>query len=140
MRRAMRAGAAIPTASMADLALLLLIFFLATTLIESQGGPVVALPPAATAEESRREGAVVVRVSRDGTLTLDGREVTLRDLGAAVARERSARPVARLVLFADRALESRTVLAAVAAMRGDQPIPLVLAVDRRPRADEEEGR
>jgi biopolymer transport protein ExbD len=115
---------------MADIALLLLIFFLATTLIEMQGGPVVVLPEAQSAEEQRREGAVVVRIARGGAATIEGRPVAMEDLGTALTRERRGRERAKVMLFADRSLECRSVLAAVAALRGEESVPLVLAVDR----------
>ncbi len=71
----------IPTASMADVAFLLIIFFLVASFYSVTRGIQFSLPRHdEEAFTSEPEAAVLIVISRDGALTVDGRSMPLTDL------------------------------------------------------------
>ena len=88
--------------------------------------------------EERREGSIVVRLSRSGSVSVEGRPVAVEDLGTALVRERAGREKSRVIVYADRDVECRALLDAIVAMRGESAVPLVFAVDRAAPGSERE--
>ena len=131
MRTSTRFGvrAQIPSASMADLALLLLVFFMTTTFFQVERGPSVDLPGAAAFEERSREDAILLHVTPQGSVYWNGVEQDIASLGARVEQERSEKGVRRILLFADRATPFDRVFPLLQGLRGSSPLPIVLAVD-----------
>lgn len=78
--RPRKIGAAIPTASMADIAFLLLIFFLTSTIFRLETGLPIDLPPAETGMRLPREGTVSVWMDREGRVAIDDLLVPLESV------------------------------------------------------------
>ncbi len=106
-------------APLIDVVLLLLIFFMLSAHFVIQPGLPLTLPASATAQP-QEEQDVVVYLSRDGRVALDGQEMTLPRLRAAlqarlakterkrvVVKPDSDAPVGALVQVMDAAREAR---------------------------------
>lgn len=128
-RGSMRVRAGIPSASMADLALLLLIFFMTTTYFQVERGPALTLPGAAHGEEKSREDAVVLHVDPGGALYWGGRVVPVASLDDRLRAEREKRMVRRVMLYADRTTPFEKVHPVLQGLRGDRPLAIILAVE-----------
>ncbi len=134
LRSRFRVRAGIPSASMADLALLLLIFFMTTTFFQVERGPVLSLPTASQGQERSRENAVMLRVDAAGVLYWEGRRQSLAGLAQRLEKEQSRRTVERVFLYADASTEFENVFPVLQGLRGVSPVPLVLAVEPESRA------
>jgi biopolymer transport protein ExbD len=124
-----RVRAGIPSASMADLALLLLIFFMTTTYFQVERGPTLTLPGASHGEERSREDAVVLHVDAGGSLFWEGRPVAVTTLAEQLAEERKKRAVRRVMIYADRTTPFDKIYPVLQGLRGEIPVPVVLAVE-----------
>lgn len=92
------------TTSTADISFMLLTFFLVTSSMDSDKGLLRRLSPMPRAEEQKAEETVVakdnvmqVALDGDNRLTCDGKEVTLAQLKARVARLAKAKPLQHIV-------------------------------------------
>jgi biopolymer transport protein ExbD len=95
--------------SLTDIVLLLLIFFLLSSSYVVQPGIRVELPKAVSAETST-EPRVVITVTREQEIFLNGRRVLLADLGAEVRKLLAQQPDQLVVIQADRDLSlARTI-------------------------------
>ncbi len=112
LRRRVRIGSSIPTASMADIALLLLIFFMSTTIIGSRQGSAVRLPGATAGERLRAEGMIRVSIGPNGEVAFNDARVPLASVGSLLAEKRARRPDLVVALYAD----ARTPYALVASV------------------------
>ncbi len=88
-------------ASMADIAFLLIIFFMLTTVFSVDRGLLVELPETAVGEPLDLK-ELLITVTRDGTVHLDGKAVPVDDLGERIARARRANPRRPVVVRSDR--------------------------------------
>ena len=118
-RRAL--GAAIPTASMADIAFLLIIFFMVTTAYSLDRTP-MELPQ--TQEQAQtQKGAAIISISEDGTIRFSAGEsdtATVEGLDGLTAAIRAATATNKLhpfVIKADRRLKYRTIDAVLERLR-----------------------
>lgn len=111
-RRRAKITPSIPTASMADIAMLLLIFFMSTAIIQTNQGMAVRLPGAMAGERLRRESMIRVSVGPNGEVAFNDARVALGDVGALLAEKRAARPDLVVALYAD----ARTPYAMVASV------------------------
>ena len=92
-----------------DVVLVLLIVFMVVTPLLQRGVP-LQLPRAGQAAASRSGGdAVVVSLTAGRRTFLDGREVALHDLGAALASRLAAGPAPGVVVKGDRTVDYGTV-------------------------------
>ncbi len=108
-RRPARIRAAIPTASMADIAFLMLIFFLTSTIFRLETGLEIDLPPAETGLRLPREGTVSVWMDREGRVAIDDALVPLESVASILeGKSRSAGGVV-VSLKIDRETQLRTV-------------------------------
>lgn len=134
MRSRRQVSPAIPSAAMADLAMLLLIFFLTTTYFQAEAGPVVSLPPAARGEEQSDDGSWALFVQADGGLFLQGHAVARTEIAAQLAEGRVSGRLVRLFVHADRALPFGAVYPILGELAGDEPFPVLLVVEPPPEA------
>lgn len=99
----------IPTASMADIAMLLLIFFLSTTIFRSREALSVRLPGAYSGERFRKEEAIRIWLGPGGEVAFNDAPVPLEDVGGALVSKLMRNPNLAIALYAD----SRVPYAAV---------------------------
>jgi len=99
-RRASRQGV-IPTASMADIAMLLLIFFLSTAIFRSRESIEVRLPGAYSGERIRREEKIRVWIGPRGEVSLNDASVPPDRVGQLLAGKLAGNPGLVIALRAD---------------------------------------
>ena len=109
IRRRVRHQSYIPTASMADIAMLLLIFFLSTTIFKAREALSVRLPGATTGERFRREQAIRVWVGPRGEVAFNDAAVPMDRVGAVLAEKLAANPGLSIALYADARVPYGTV-------------------------------
>ena len=112
LKRRVRIESSIPTACMADIAMLLLIFFMSTTIIGSRQGIAVRLPGTTAGERLRVEGMIRVSIGPNGEVAFNDARVPLASVGALLAEKRARRPDLVVALHAD----ARTPYALVGAV------------------------
>jgi biopolymer transport protein ExbD len=103
--RRKKAGAAIPTASMADIAFLLIIFFLLTTAFNQEMGLTLTLPPVSEDQEVRiqQRNILNIWVNAAGEILLAEEVVTLPQVAPEVRRRIADNPLLIVSLKSDRA-------------------------------------
>jgi biopolymer transport protein ExbD len=102
-------NAGIDMGPLIDMVFILLIFFIITTNFSRQTGIEVNKPKAQTAV-SQGQKTILVGISREGTIHLYGRQVSLDHLGVLVSEEVAKRPDVSVVIIADQdAVISRAV-------------------------------
>jgi biopolymer transport protein ExbD len=131
IRRRARHHNAIPTASMADIAMLLLIFFMSTTIIRSQGSDQVRLPGATTGEPLLDETSVRVALGAGGAVTLNDAPVALDDVGRALGEKLRKNPSLLISMHADAAAPYGTVALLIEQLKEARAPRVALAVERR---------
>ncbi len=95
--RKSRVGAAVPTASMADIAFLLLVFFMVSTVFIRFRGIPVSLPEAERVEKlEMRRHVTSIWIGANGAVNIDDKAVALQDLGPLVHAKLTANP--RLII------------------------------------------
>ncbi len=102
----------IPTASMADIAMLLLIFFMSTAIFRSQQAAAVRLPGAFTGERIRREEAIRIWIGPQGDVSFNDASVPPDRVGEVLAGKLAANPAMVVALYAD----ARTPYARIAGL------------------------
>ena len=100
-RRRVRIQPSIPTASMADIAMLLLIFFMSTSIIQTHQRAAVRLPGATAGERIHSEVMIRVSVGPDGEVAFNDARVPLASVGALLAEKRAHHPALVVALYAD---------------------------------------
>lgn len=107
--------------NLVDILFVLVLFLIATTTFRSDqpAAVKVALPEAATAEEVGREkiARVVISLSADDKLYLDGKPTDLKSLEAALQKAKAGNPDVVLQFSADKAASYGSVVAIVDAAR-----------------------
>lgn len=88
-------------APLIDMVFILLIFFLATTSFARETGVAVDKPVATTARTLERE-AILVALTRSGTIHINERQVDLSGLRAALKKALHRRVESSVVIIADR--------------------------------------
>ena len=91
----------IPTASMADIAMLLLIFFLSTAIFRAQEAMSVRLPGAFTGERIRREEAIGIWLGPDGRVAFNDAAVPPDRVAEILAAKLRQNPALTIALRAD---------------------------------------
>jgi len=101
LRRRVRHTANIPTASMADIAMLLLIFFLSTTFIQSEEALDIRLPGVTAGERIRKENSVRVWLGPEGEVAVNDARVPMEGLAPLLAAKLRDNPLLLISLHAD---------------------------------------
>ncbi|HEX3020380.1 MAG TPA: biopolymer transporter ExbD [Chitinispirillaceae bacterium] len=84
-----------------DLVFILLIFFVVTTNFNRQTGIDVSKPKAQTAV-TQGQKTLLIGISRDGTLHIYGRQVSMERLPALISAEINKDPALNVVIIADQ--------------------------------------
>jgi len=109
IRRRARHHNVIPTASMADIAMLLLIFFLSTTIFKAREALSVRLPGATTGERIRKEEAIRLWIGPHGEVAFNDADVPIERVGEALASKLERNPRLTIALYADAGVPYGTV-------------------------------
>ncbi len=91
-------------APLIDLVFLLLIFFITSTSFVRQTGIEIRRPVAKTAKTKR--AAMVISISKDGAIFMEGREIDIRSVRPYVERFLAQNPKGGVIIVADK--ESKT--------------------------------
>ena len=84
--------AAVPTASMADIAFLLMIFFMVTTVLRLETGLQVALPKAEAAQRLERDKVAHIWVDRSGRISINDLLVEVSMVEPMIVEKLNANP------------------------------------------------
>lgn len=109
LRHRRQKTAEINMAPLIDMVFILLIFFIVTTSFIKESGVEIQRPTAQTA--SRKESInLLVEVSRDGTLYIDGEPIDIRMIRPRMKRLLTETPKASVVVVADKTSQTGTVI------------------------------
>jgi len=86
---------------MVDMTFLLLIFFLVTTTFVKESGVTVNRPIASTAK-SQKETNIIVAVTKDGVVWIDGQAIDIRSVRSRMERFKHENPDGNVVITADK--------------------------------------
>ncbi|HKQ18986.1 MAG TPA: biopolymer transporter ExbD [Candidatus Eisenbacteria bacterium] len=101
LRRRVRHTPNIPTASMADIAMLLLIFFMSTTFIRSREAFDIRLPGVTEGDRFRRENSVRVWLGPSGEAAVNDARIPLDGIAGLLAAKLRENPRLVIALHAD---------------------------------------
>ena len=106
--------------SMLDVIFLLLCFFVTASVFSQWESEItIQLPSAKTADEpDRLPGEIIANVAKDGTVRVNGADVTLEDLGARLARIAKFYPGQAVILRADRDTRYESLVKVIDTCRG----------------------
>jgi len=131
LRRRVHAQSSIPTASMADIAMLLLIFFMSTSIIRSREAVSVRLPGAIAGEKIRPEEMIRITVDPAGAVAFNDARVPIRRVGALLAEKLAAQPALGISLHADARTPYAIVASVIEQLEEAQVARVTLATMRR---------
>lgn len=97
---------------MLDIVFIMLIFFIVTAVFVKEAGVDVLRPDANTARNVKRVSTVIA-VTKDGDIWINKRQVMLEDVRAIVTKLKQENPKGKVVITADQASQSATVVAIV---------------------------
>ena len=80
IKKGKKPEAAIPTASMSDIAFLLILFFMVSTVFVSERGLKVKMPRAAEIQKIPRNHSATIYVDRNGTISIDDMVISIPDV------------------------------------------------------------
>ena len=80
IKKGKKPEAAIPTASMSDIAFLLILFFMVSTVFVRERGLKVKMPRAAEIQKIPRNHSATIYVDRNGTISIDDLVVSIPDV------------------------------------------------------------
>ncbi|QJD60157.1 biopolymer transporter ExbD [Pseudomonas sp. gcc21] len=101
--------AGIDLTPMLDIVFIMLIFFIVTSSFIKEAGITVQTPSAASASEQPK-GNILIAVSPNGEIWMDGQQVDIRAVRAAVERMRVDQPDSSVVVQADQDSRSGLVI------------------------------
>lgn len=101
---------------MLDVVFILLIFFIVTSVFVTEAGIDVNKPDASTAE-SRSQDLILIAVSGDGQIWIDGEQIDARFVRSRFERRLAETPNASVVIQGDEAAENQHVLRILEAAR-----------------------
>jgi biopolymer transport protein ExbD len=131
IRRRVNHHNVIPTASMADIAMLLIIFFMSTTIIGGQDSDQVRLPGAVSGESLVQEASIRIALGAGGAVTLNDAPVELGDVGAVLWEKLHRNPALLVSLHADARAPYETVGLLIEQLKAARAPRVALAVERR---------
>lgn len=108
--------AAIDLTPMLDVVFIMLIFFIVTTSFVKEAGVDVNRPSAATAE-SKEGASILIAITELGEVWIDGRRIDVRSVRANVERLRAESPDGAVVIQADKASQTGTLVAVMDQIR-----------------------
>lgn len=94
---------------MIDLVFLLLIFFMVTTSFVKETGVDVQRPGAATATASENS-MILIGITKDDTVFMDGKQIDLRSVRANVTRALAENPKGSVMIVADKSSNTGAVI------------------------------
>ena len=117
--------------SMLDVIFLLLCFFVTVSVFSQWENEIsIKLPSAATSDEpDRLPGEIVVNLSKDGKVTVNGQTLTLDDLKARLAKVAKYYPGQPVIIRADKAVRYETLVDLIDACRAADVWNFSLATD-----------
>jgi biopolymer transport protein TolR len=131
IRRRARHHNVIPTASMADIAMLLLIFFLSTTIFKGREALSVRLPGATTGERFAREQAIRVWVGPRGEVAFNDAAVPMERVGEVLAAKLARNPGLNIALYADARVPYGTVARVLSEVERAHAARVTLTTEHR---------
>ena len=121
----------VPTASMADIAMLLLIFFMSTTIIRAHDADQVRLPGATTGESLLEETSVRVALGPGGAVTLNDAPIPLAEVGETLGATLRRNPALLISMHADARAPYGTVALLFEELKAARAPRVALAVERK---------
>ena len=131
IRRRARHHNLIPTASMADIAMLLLIFFMSTTIIRAHDSDQMRLPGAISGESFVKEASVRVALGARGEVTINDAPAELADVGSVLGAKLHENPELLVSLHADAGAPYGTVALLIEQLEAARAPRVALAVERK---------
>ena len=106
--------------SMLDVIFLLLCFFVTSTVYSQWESEIsIQLPAAETADDpDRLPGEIIANIAKDGTVRVNGAELTLEDLGARLAKIAKFYPGQAVIVRADRETSYEALVKVIDTCRG----------------------
>ncbi|MDO9476313.1 MAG: biopolymer transporter ExbD [Pseudohongiella sp.] len=101
---------------MLDVVFILLIFFIVTSVFVTEAGIDVSKPEASTAQP-RSKDLILIAVSGDGQIWIDGEQVDPRFIRSRFERRLAETPNASVVIQGDRAAQNEHVMTILRAAR-----------------------
>ena len=101
---------------MLDVVFILLIFFIVTSVFVTEAGIDVNKPDASTAE-ARSQDLILIAISGDGQIWIDGEQIDARFIRSRFERRLAETPNASVVIQGDEAAENQHVLRILEAAR-----------------------
>jgi biopolymer transport protein ExbD len=113
---------------MLDVVFIMLIFFIVTASFVKESGIDISRPPAATAERKER-GNILVAITANDQLWMDGRQIDPRSLRANIERLHAENPEGSVVIQADRLSKNGLLVQVMDAARQAGVSSVSLAAD-----------
>lgn len=104
---------------MLDVVFILLIFFIVTSVFITEAGIEVMKPEASTAEP-RSKDLILIAVSDDGQIWIDGEQIDARFIRSRFERRLAETPNASVVIQGDRSAQNEHVMSILRAARDAQ--------------------
>jgi len=101
---------------MLDVVFILLIFFIVTSVFVTEAGIDVSKPLASTAE-ARSKDLILIAISDDGQIWIDGEQLDPRFIRSRFERRLAETPNASVVIQGDRAAQNENVMTILRAAR-----------------------
>ena len=131
LRRRVRHTSNIPTASMADIAMLLLIFFLSTTFIRAEEAIDIRLPGVTEGERFRQENSIRVWLGPEGEVAVNDARIPLEGVAPLLAAKLRANPRLLIALHADAQAPYASVALVFEQLKAARAPRLALAGTKR---------
>ena len=129
--RKSRVGAAVPTASMADIAFLLLVFFMVSTVFIRFRGIPVTLPEAERVEKlEMRRHVTSIWIGANGAVNIDDQAVPLQGVGPLIHAKLTANPRLIISIKGDGRAEFGTISDVLQELRQVEALRVNFATDR----------
>ena len=101
-----------------DVILVLLVIFMITTPLLSQAGMDVELPKASTAQSLNAKTNVMVTITKEGAVFLEGRQVNQEELKQRMTSVQKYSPNPSIILNIDEGSQFRNVVGVIDVLRG----------------------
>ena len=125
---------ALALTSMLDVIFLLLCFFVTVSVFSQWESEIsIQLPTAATGEQPERlPGEIIVNLSKDGTVRVNGTTLTLDDLQSRLAKISKFYPGQPVIIRADRDTKYESLVAVIDSCRAADVWNFSLATENEP--------
>ena len=127
-------AASVQMASLMDVIFLLLCFFVTVSVFSQWESEIsIKLPTAATGEQPERlPGEIIVNLSKDGTVRVNGTTLTLDDLQSRLAKISKFYPGQPVIIRADRDTKYESLVAVIDSCRAADVWNFSLATENEP--------